>query len=97
VEQLTVDFATLADAESAADRTVTELEEHLARLRTDVARLTESWTGPAADAYQRYQQEWDRAADDLKGALAQLHRIMRIAHGNYAAALRANTSMWRAR
>ncbi|GAB3869887.1 WXG100 family type VII secretion target [Kibdelosporangium lantanae] len=96
--RIVADFAGLVAAEEAIQRTGAQMEEELAGLRARIAPLCESlWTGEAAEAYKRVQDEWDTSAEEIREVLAGLHRIVRTARGNYSAALRANLSMWRGR
>jgi WXG100 family type VII secretion target len=96
--RIVADFAGLVEAEQAIQRTGDQLEEELSGLRARIAPLGESlWTGAAAEAYKRVQDEWDSSAEEIRAVLTELHRIVRTARGNYSAALRANLSMWRGR
>jgi WXG100 family type VII secretion target len=95
VQRIVVDFAELEQFERHAQQTIDEVERQLADLAGYLASLHGSWTGSAAQAWADYQRRWDAAAKDLQAGLAELHRIVRTARGNYQAALAANLRMWR--
>jgi WXG100 family type VII secretion target len=95
---IVADFSGLVSIEQAIGRAVDELENDLAGLRARIAPLCEAlWTGAAAEAYHRTQQEWDAAAEELRDAMNGLHRIVRTSRGNYSKALQANLKMWKRR
>jgi WXG100 family type VII secretion target len=83
------------------DRLVDHLRqvgEQLGRLRTDVdARVQQvhgAWTGTAALSAAAAHARWANGAAELHEALVRLQAIATTAHGNYAAAVRANRRMW---
>jgi WXG100 family type VII secretion target len=93
--KITADFSGLVDFEQVAIRTINQMEDELADLRAKITPLFKNWTGEAAEAYHRAQDDWDAQAIELRDILKELHRIVQMARGNYSAALRANTAMWR--
>lgn len=95
MERIVADFAELERFERQARQTIDEIERQLADLAGFLAPLRAQWSGSAAQAWAGYQQRWDRAAADLQAGLAELHRVVRTARGNYQAALAANLQMWR--
>lgn len=95
MQRIVADFAELEQFERHAQQAIDEVERQLADLAGYLAPLHGSWTGSAAQAWADYQRRWDAAATDLQAGLAELHRIVRTARGNYQAALAANLRMWR--
>ena len=93
-EILAFDLAALDDAARALDDGVRAVERQLAELRAYLAPLRASWSGPAAEAFDAHQRQWDRAATDLAASLAQLHDVVQVAHHNYGAAVAADQRMW---
>jgi WXG100 family type VII secretion target len=95
VQRIVADFAELERFERHAQRTIQDIERQLADLEEFLAPLRQQWTGAAAQAWADYQRRWDTAATDLQTSLAELHRVVFTARGNYRAALVANLRMWR--
>jgi WXG100 family type VII secretion target len=95
MQRIQADFTELEQFEQHTQRAIDEIEHQLTDLAGFLAPLHEGWTGSAAQAWADYQRRWDVAAADLQASLAELHRIVRTARGNYQAALTANLRMWR--
>lgn len=89
-----VDFGELSAASSAMSTTLTELEQLHADLTQRLDPVFANWTGDAAEAYRRAQDEWNVAAADLRRLLGELRDLVDVAHGNHASAVRTNTAMW---
>ena len=78
-----------------ADR-MAAVEAQLARVREDVTARTAhlDWNGVAATEHVEAERQWAAGAVLLHEALAELRALVRVAHGNYEAALRANRGIW---
>jgi len=85
----------LDDLVALADR-MAAVEAQLARVHEDVTARTShlDWTGRAAAEHADTQRQWAAGAELLHAGLAELRAAVRVAHGNYEAAVRANRQMW---
>lgn len=92
--KLHVRFEDLSETADALDSVAKRLQEHLTELDGVVKRLAETWEGDAHDAFHGCYREWQSTSRDLHRALRVLHKTVRTAHGNYAAARAANLRMW---
>lgn len=72
----------------------TALDVHLEKLDARIARLHTTWSGDTAQAQREAHDEWMRAAQGMRHALAAMRSIAQTAHGNYDAAVAANVRMW---
>jgi WXG100 family type VII secretion target len=70
------------------------LERQLADLDRAISQLHLTWVGEAATAHREAHAQWRKGADDMRTAIAAMRDAARIAHGNYHAAVDANTRMW---
>jgi WXG100 family type VII secretion target len=94
VSAFAVDPAALlavVDRMSEFDR---ELEGHLGRAESSVARLGTSWDGDAGEAGRMAQQRWHDGARAMREALNRLREIAEGAHENYSTAAQANVRNW---
>ena len=78
-----------------ADR-MAAVEAQLARVHEDVTARTAhlDWTGVAAAEHAEAERRWAAGAVLLHEGLAELRALVRVAHGNYEAAARANRDIW---
>ena len=85
----------LDDLTALADR-MAVVGAQLARVHEDVAARTAhvDWTGAAAAGHAEAQRQWATGAALLHEGLAELRTAVRVAHGNYDAAVRSNRRMW---
>lgn len=90
-----VDLARLDAVTEDLRRTQEQMERKLQELDALVAGLSGVWRGAAADAQREAHATWAKEARDMHTALAQLQEAAGLAHGNYSAAVTANTAMWR--
>jgi len=67
-----VDYATIHQAAEDCNKTGGELENLFEKLKSDIAPLTDSWSGDAMDAWHQRQDEWNKALEDMKALLARI-------------------------
>lgn len=67
-----VDYQTIHQAADDCNSTGSELEARFEQLKSDLAPLTESWSGNAMDAWHAKQQQWNQALEEMKQLLAQI-------------------------
>jgi WXG100 family type VII secretion target len=91
---MVVTFAALQDAEKGIRSGADTMREKLDELAADLTPLTQSWTGEAAEAYQKHMREWTEAAKDLTDVLSRLAGMVRTAESNYRNMVTTNKSMW---
>lgn len=75
-------------------RSANALGESLNDLDALVESLAASWEGDAHDQFREYFARWRSSSRELHQSLHRLHRVVRTAHQNYAAAETANLRMW---
>ena len=95
MDQLVVDFRVLEDVESAIRAVVSEIDDLRAILHDKILPITQQWTGDAAEGFGRAYELWQQAATDVNLELAELHRLIVIAHNNHSSAVRTNVAIWR--
>lgn len=64
-------------------------------LDRQVRQLAESWSGVAADGFQRTIESWTQGGQDLRRQLEYLRAMVATAHHNHARAVATNVAMWR--
>lgn len=84
-------LADVVDRMAAFDR---DVEQRLSELQARVNRLHGTWSGAAADEQRALHERWTAGAHDMREAVVALRRAASVSHGNYAAAIGANRSMW---
>ena len=67
-----VDYATIHQAADDCKKAGSEIESLFDQLKSNIAPLTDSWTGDAQDAWHQRQDEWNRSLDDMKALLARI-------------------------
>ncbi|HET9168448.1 MAG TPA: WXG100 family type VII secretion target [Actinospica sp.] len=88
---------TFADIENAAalvgsiNKTVQSMLDDLYR---QVAPVTASWTGQAAQGFQYQHQQWASAAEDLNLVLRNIAVLLLETHDSYNQAESEVTSIW---
>ena len=92
---LVVDFAALDRLRTAIEQSIHDAEQNLTTLDSQVRQLAQSWSGTAADGFQRTIADWTRGRQDLQRQLEYLRRLVATAHDNHASAVAANVAMWR--
>ena len=89
-----VTFGAVEAAAADADTVANHIDQQLDDLRTYLGPLVASWTGQASADYQALQSRWDTSAAELNRVLRDIAGALRTAHGNYAQAEAANSSIW---
>ena len=67
-----VDYATIHQAADDCTKTGGELDALFEQLKSQLAPLTDSWSGPAMEAWEQKQMAWNQALDEMKQLLAQI-------------------------
>lgn len=93
-EVIRAEFEALQKAEADFKQVLHAFEDALTELDHKVRASLARWEGDARDAYQVVHDEWVASARDMHAALADLHKTLGVAHGNYRSALQANLRMW---
>ncbi|GGS23403.1 MULTISPECIES: WXG100 family type VII secretion target [Actinokineospora] len=94
MDQISVNFAEVANASQAINSTSGTLDGLLSDLKSRLAPIGASYTGAASEAWQQKQAEWDRAYDDLRQVLSSIGAAVGQAGENYEATERANANRW---
>jgi uncharacterized protein YukE len=87
----------LADASHELNTYSGDFVQKLGDLKTKLAPIAETWTGPAASYYHPLQAEWSMAAEGLfgqDGVLGQIAHAMHITWNNYSECEEANIKGW---
>ena len=95
MSQIKVSFGELAAAQQNVAGTSQRISAQLDDLRRFLAPLAAGWQGEAATDYRVKQQQWDTAAADLAGVLAQIGVALGAANDNYQIVEQANSRRWR--
>ncbi|WP_326568128.1 WXG100 family type VII secretion target [Amycolatopsis rhabdoformis] len=70
--RILVDPATIHRAADDCNATTKDLKSSFDRLKDDLHKLTDTWSGDAKDNYMKAQQDWDDKFADLTQLLAQI-------------------------
>ncbi|MGL6234051.1 MAG: WXG100 family type VII secretion target [Segniliparus sp.] len=70
-------------------------EEVIAEAEQLAAAYKHLWAGTAADEYQEAHALWAKEAAEMRAALARVRQSGANAHGNYTAAIAANSGFWK--
>jgi 6 kDa early secretory antigenic target len=89
-----VTFGELESARNSIQATWANISREMEDLKRSLRPLVETWTGDASSAYQAYQTEWDRSANDLNQVLNQIAVALGTSNDNYQAGEVANTRRW---
>lgn len=95
VGQIAVDFRTLEEGEASLREAVDQIDAELHELEIYVAKLLDTWTGEAAEAYRAAQHDWDAAVEGMRQNVRDLHQLIVTAHLNHTEAVHGNTAIWR--
>ncbi|WP_020662763.1 WXG100 family type VII secretion target [Amycolatopsis benzoatilytica] len=83
--RIVVDPGTIHRAAEDCTSTGGELKGLFDNLKSDLAPLTNSWTGEAKQQYDGAQREWDQKFEELTQLLAQIAAVLpQIADGYQA-------------
>jgi WXG100 family type VII secretion target len=89
-----VTFAEIQDAAALAGSTNKTVQTMLDDLYRQVAPLTASWVGSAAEGFQYQHQQWVNAADDLNTVLRNIATLLLETHDTYSQAESEVTAIW---
>ncbi|MEU1487996.1 WXG100 family type VII secretion target [Streptomyces sp. NPDC005752] len=80
---MVVTYSSLEQAAGDIDRQGRQLQEDLAAIKRVVASASELWVGEAKTAYDQSRAGWDRDAEAIEKALAEISRKVRDAGAAY--------------
>jgi len=89
-----VDPAALLSAADRMSEFEQQMEARLARVMAVEQMLGSAWDGSGGQAQAAAQQRWSEGAQEMRKALADLHRIAMGAHENYHGAMQTNSRNW---
>jgi 6 kDa early secretory antigenic target len=95
MSEIKVTFGALEAARADVAGTAARISGQLDDLRRFLAPLVTGWEGQAATEYQAKQRQWDTAAADLAGVLAQIGVALGAANDSYRRVEQANAARWR--
>jgi early secretory antigenic target protein ESAT-6 len=93
--EIKVTFGALEAARADVAGTAARIDNRLSDLRRALAPLVAGWEGQAAAEYQAKQRQWDIAAADLAGVLAQIGVALGAANDSYRRVEQVNAARWR--
>ena len=93
--EIKVSFGALEAARADVSGTATRISGQLSDLQRFLAPLVAGWEGRAAAEYQARQRQWDTAAADLAGVLAQIGVALGVANDSYRQVEQVNAARWR--
>lgn len=94
-EQYHVDHETLAERVDDLAEFEKQAEEDIAEAEALAAAYKQLWDSTASEEYQRMHAFWVKGAEEMRRALTHLRQSGANAHGNYTAAMSANTGFWK--
>jgi WXG100 family type VII secretion target len=89
--------ADLQTAGTQLNNKAQQIVDQLDSLKSQLAPLAETWTGPAASYYHPLQAEWNMAAEGLfgpNGVLGQIANAMNLTWNNYSECEWTNVKGW---
>lgn len=89
-----VQFAALEGGQQDLVNTLNQLQSTVEGLDSQLQTHLSSWIGSAQQAYLVAKQTWTTAMGDMQTVLGSLGSVVGVANENYAAAERANASMF---
>jgi WXG100 family type VII secretion target len=92
--EILVTFASIAEAASNTNSTVSSMNSELDDLKSAVAKVTADWTGQAAEAYQQQQAQWNSAQQDLTAVLQKISQVLEQAGDAYQSTESSNAASW---
>ena len=95
MSEIKVSFGALEAARADVSGTAARISGQLSDLQRFLAPLVAGWEGQAATEYQARQRQWDTAAADLAGVLAQIAVALGVANDSYRQVEQVNAARWR--
>jgi len=75
-EEILVTHAALDQCATDANDCATYMNTKFNQLKQDISTLRQKWDGPAAQRYNKLQDEWDQAADTMRKMLADISNLV---------------------
>jgi ESAT-6 family protein len=95
-DMVLVTFSALANAAQTIQSASNSLNSKLDDLQQQLAPITATWTGAAAEGYQVQQKKWDEAQQDLTTVLKAIGTAVEQAHEAYTTTESQNAGTWSA-
>ncbi len=73
---------------------LTNLEQRLETMKSDLRPYVEQWDGSARQAYTQAQRDWDQQIEDCKLLLEDVRQAVIRSKEDYLAGELRNTNMW---
>ncbi len=83
VPQYTLSQEALAAGATKVDLASTEIQGHLATLRSEVETMLGGWRGEAATSFVRVHETFEAQANQITGALHHMHEALLATHRTY--------------
>ncbi|MFD2422305.1 WXG100 family type VII secretion target [Amycolatopsis pigmentata] len=71
-DAIKVSYQTIEEAGNSCKTAGGQIEDVFDRLKSQLAPLTSTWTGPAQEAWGQRQDEWNRALGEMNALLARI-------------------------
>jgi 6 kDa early secretory antigenic target len=94
MNEIAVNFDQLQATHQQVVVTGRAIDEQLADLSRYLHPLVSTWTGSAAEAYERRQAEWNAAAADLNAVLASVGAALADVEAGYRQTEANNRARW---
>lgn len=75
-QEILIVHAGLDKCAADASECATYMNGKFTQLKQDISKLRAKWDGPAAQRYQKLQDEWDEAADGMRKMLASISQLV---------------------
>lgn len=89
-----VQFSAISGGSADIEGVAAQIKNDLHHLEQVLGPVVRTWSGDAFAAYQRLQQQWDTAANDIARVTQEVSVALNTTHGNYLRTEEANRSMW---
>ncbi len=89
-----VQFSAISAGSAEIEAIAAQIKNDLHHLEQVLAPVVRTWSGDAFAAYQRLQQQWNTAADDIARVTQEVSVALDTTHGNYRRTEDTNQSMW---
>lgn len=71
-DAIKVSYAVIEEAANSCKTAGGQIESLFEQLKSQLAPLTDSWTGEAQGAWHQRQDEWNKALEDMNALLARI-------------------------
>jgi WXG100 family type VII secretion target len=88
------DFGFVEESRQTVLGTIGSLASHIEDIDALVRRISETWTGDAAEAFKVKHAEWRQAAVNIHEDLQYLHTVVCTSQDNFAGAHTTVQGLW---